>query len=285
MSRLLKRYRRVAVLRLEVIYIRGFIPFLRIGCQNRSVRVCFIGSVNLSGTRHGNAVIITGSPFRAHKVIITVPAVKMRAFQTAASGCTIPDSFRHSCNCFFLRGIFGKADCPRFPVTVPRFPFQRNNPFPPVLPVIQRRVKAGRMQIYRCTPWPPDVRRADQIIVNVKVTGIHGSHHAIDDIEQIFLPAVRQTGCPDSLGRGKPRQFHSAFLCQNMGIQLPVLHIAGMINGNPRKPFKGGECKIKISVFSAQAGVAVKTGKNRIVNHDKAPSYLKKQKDFAVTAA
>jgi hypothetical protein len=59
-----------------------------------------------------------------------------------------------------------------------------------------------------------------------------------------------------------------------MSIQLPVFHIPGMKDRYSRKPLKTGNSNIVIVSLSADAGICVKAGKNRVFqNHILNPPY------------
>ena len=51
-----------------------------------------------------------------------------------------------------------------------------------------------------------------------------------------------------------------------MGVQFPVLHILGMVDGNAGKPFKSGNCHVIIIALAADARIRIKTRENRILS-------------------
>ena len=84
---------------------------------------------------------------------------------------------------------------------------------------------------------------------------------------------VRQAGRPDALGRGQTLEIAGPLVRQHMGIELPMLHILRVINGNPGKPLKAGNRDIIVVFPAADAGVRMKAGKNRILEfHQNAAS-------------
>jgi len=128
----------------------------------------------------------------------------------------------------------------------------------------QGRVKAGGMEIYRFAPGAPDVLRGDEEIVYVKIPGVHGVHHAVYDVKQSLFFTPGQAGGPDALGRGKAAQVGPLRVGEDMGIQLPVLHVTGVVYRNGGEPLKAGTGDIVVVPLPADTGVGVEAGQDGI---------------------
>ena len=138
----------------------------------------------------------------------------------------------------------------------------------------QGSVKARRVEIHRLRPGAVDLRGGDQIVVDVKKAGVHGAHDAIDQIKQPVLLAPAQAGRPHALGGGKAPQRKPLRVPQQMGLQLPVLQIPGMIHRDPGEPLKGGAGQIVVVSPAAEAGVGVKARQDGISDHNDIPRFM-----------
>ena len=264
---LLQHHIRVVILGLEVIRIMALVGNRRIGCDNGILRVTRIGTPHVFRTSHGHAVVITGSALGAHDIVVTVPLGQMRCLDAASVRTAFPDAFRIADDLFLLRVIFHHADRTGLFIAGTGFPVQGNDVLSAVIIVENGGIKTGGMQIYRLAPRTFDVLGSDKEVVHVKVSGIHGVHHAIDYIELVFLFAVGQTRRPDAFGRGQLFQVNLFVIGQHVGVQFPVLHILGMVDGNAGKPFKSGNCHVIIIALAADARIRIKTRENRIFKH------------------
>ena len=191
----------------------------------------------------------------------------MRSFNTAPVRSTLPDPFGISNDLLFLRVILGNSDHSRLLIALPCLPVQRYNVFTSIVVMKNRSIKTRRMQIYRFTPRSRNIPGSDQKIVHIKITGIHRIHYTIDHIKHILCLAVSKTWCPDPFRRRKLFEVRIAVIRQHMGIKLPVFHIAGMIDRNPRKPLKSRYGNIIIIPFPADTRIRIKTFYNWIFKH------------------
>ena len=245
-------------------------------CYNWVFRVSLIRAERILCPGHCNTVVIPGTTLGAHQIIIVSPSGQVRRFQTPAIRSAAPDAFGVTYDCPGLRIILHEANLTGFFVAGTGFPIERHQPLSPIRVMQQRGIKAGGMEIYRLTPRPPDIFCSNNIVIDVKIPCIHGIHDAIDYIEEVFLLAIGQAGRPDPLRRRKPRQIAGLFICKRMRIQFPVFHIPGMVNGDAGKPFKAGNRDIIVVSFTADAGISMKSGKNRIFDqHENVASYRK----------
>ena len=229
-----------------------------IGCNNRILRITLVGSPYLFASAHGDTMIVTCTSLSTHDIIIAISLCQMRCFDTAPICSAFPDALGIADDLFCLGVIFHHTDGTGLFVAFTGFPFQRNDIFSAVVIVENGGIETGRMKIYRLTPGTPDVLCCDEKIVHVKIPGIHGIHNTVYHIEQIFFCTIGQTGCPDALCRGQFFQIDLFIIGQHMGVQFPVFHILGVVNGNARKPLKSGNCHIVIIALAANARVGVK---------------------------
>ena len=123
------------------------------------------------------------------------------------------------------------------------------------------------MKVNRLTPRSADILCADQEIVHIKVPGVHGIHHSINNVEHILFLAVSQAWRPDSFCTWKFFKVYFFIICNYVCVQLPVFQISGMVDRDSRKPLKSRNCHIVIVAFSADAGVRIKTRKYWIYDH------------------
>ncbi len=243
-----------------MIRVVAFVGNCRIGCDNGILRIALIWSPNLFASAHGDTMVISCTTLGTHDIIIAISLRQMGCLDTATIGSAFPDAFGIADNFFLRRIIFHHADGTGLFVSLTSLPFQRNNILSAIVIVENRGVKTGRVQIHRFAPRTTDILCCNEKIVHIKIPCIHGIHHAIDHIKQIFFFTVGQTGCPDAFCRGQLFQIYLCIICQHMGIQLPVFHVLGVINGNTGKPFKGRDCQIVIIALAANARVGVETG-------------------------
>ena len=141
----------------------------------------------------------------------------------------LPDTLRITDDLLFFRVVFRQTDHAGLLIPGSCLPVQRHHIFPPVPVVKQRSVKPCGMQIDRLAPGPPQIFCRDQVVIHVKIPCIHGIHHTIHHIKQIFLFTVGQAGCPDSLCRREPPKVNAVPLRKHMAVKFPVLQISRMV--------------------------------------------------------
>ena len=156
-----------------------FIGFIRRGCHNRVLWISFIRTPDIFGTSHRHTMIISGSTFCTHNIVIATAFGQMRCFNTASVCTTAPHWPGVTNNLLFHRIIFYDADKSRFFIACTCFPFQWHNIFLSVIIMEHGCIKAWRMQVYRLTPRTSDILCCDHKVVYVKVSGIHGIHNAV----------------------------------------------------------------------------------------------------------
>ena len=123
------------------------------------------------------------------------------------------------------------------------------------------------MKVNRLTPRSADILCADQEIVHVKISCIHGIHHSIDNIKHVLFLAVGETGRPDSLCAWKFLEIYFFIVCEYVSVQFPVFQISGMVDRDSREPLKSRNCHIVIVAFPADARIRIETRKYWIYNH------------------
>jgi len=136
---------RIEIFRFQMIRIMSFIRLARNTCYDRILRIPLIWSPYIFGSSHRHAVIVSGSAFRTHNIIITISLCKMRCFDTSSICTAAPDSFRISDYCLFFRRILNQTDHTRFFISFSCLPLQRNNPFSSVIVVKNRSIKSCGM--------------------------------------------------------------------------------------------------------------------------------------------
>ena len=219
-------------------------------------------------------MIISCASLCAHDIIPPVSFGQMRAFDASPVCPSAPQLPGIAQDFLFFRRIFHHADGARLFIALPGLPLQRYHPFPAVVIVKQGSVKACGVKIHRLAPGSLDVFGSDEVIIHIKVSGIHGIHHAVHHIKQVLLLTIGQTGRPDSFRGGKPSQIRRVLSLQYMGQKLPIFQIPGMVHRNSRKPFKGGYRNIIIFSLSADAGVRVKSRQYGVLNHVSLPPLI-----------
>ena len=123
------------------------------------------------------------------------------------------------------------------------------------------------MKVNRLAPRSADIFCTDQEIIHIKISGVHGIHHSIDNVEHILFLAVGQAGRPDSFCTWKFLEIYFFIVCNYVCVQLPVFQVSGMVDRDSRKPLKCGNCHIVIVAFSADTRVRIKTRKYWIYDH------------------
>ena len=166
--------------------------------RNRSYNwvtwISLIRSPYIFRTSHCHAVIIASSAFSTHYIVVIPTLRQMRCLNTTTVCTTSPESFWHSHYFFLCRIIFYNTD------SVSRIlflsPIQEHNIFLPSSSWKHRSIKTGRMKINRFTSAQIFCR--DQIVIYIKISGIHRIHNTIYYIKQIICFTIGQARCPDS---------------------------------------------------------------------------------------
>ena len=233
-----------------------------------------IGAEDVFRAAEGGAVVIARAALGAEQIVKPVLFVQVRSFQAAAQGRAHGDPPGIAHNGFRRRVILHKADPAGLAPVVPGLPFQGKEPLAPVVVMKEGGVEARRVEIHRLRPGTVDLRGGDQIVVDVKKAGVHGAHDPIDQIKQPVLLAPAQAGRPHALGGGKAPQRKPLGVPQQMGLQLPVLQVPGMVYRDPGEPLKGGAGQIVVVSPAAEAGVGVKARQDGISDHNDIPRFM-----------
>ena len=225
MTGFLKDRIRIIVLRLQMVRVISLIGHSGSGCKDRILRIFLVRSPHIPGTSHGNTMIISGSALSTHDIIPSVMFGKMRRLDTPPVRTASPDALRISNDLLFFRRVLHKADHARLLVSVSCLPFKGYEPFAPGVIMEHRSIESRRVEIHRFTPWTFDIFRSDHIVINIKISCIHGIHDPVHKIKQTVRLTVGQTGRPNSFGRRKSFQIHLFIVRQDMREQLPVFQV------------------------------------------------------------
>ena len=101
---------RIIVLWFQMIRILTLIGFSGNTGNDRIFRIFFIWPPDISGTSHGNTMIVSSSTLCTHDVIVLTSFCKVRSFNAATVCAASPDPLRITDDLFFLRGILYHAD-------------------------------------------------------------------------------------------------------------------------------------------------------------------------------
>ena len=259
---------RVKIMRLQMVPVRPLVGLRGLRGEHRALRIGFIGAPDALGPGHGRAVVVARPALRAHEIVIVPVPGQVGRLDAAAVRGAAPDPPGQADDLAHRRVIFHHADGAGLFVAVPGLPLEGDDVLSPVGVMQHGRVESGRMQVDRLAPGPPDVLRGDHVIIDVKIAGIHGVHDAVDHIEEVLRLAVGQAGGPDAFGGGKSLQVRILRICEGVGAELPVFHIAGMVDGDAGEPLEGGHGNIEIIAFAADAGIGVEARQDGISDHD-----------------
>ena len=198
MTGFLKLTLRIIIARLQVIPVGTLVMILRNRSYNWVTWTSLIWSPYIFRTSHCHAVIISSSAFSTHYIVVIPTLSQMRCLNTTTICTASPESFWHSHYFFLCRIIFYNTDWARFLVFCSCLPFKSYNIFFAVIIMEHRSVKTGRMKINRFTPGAAQIFCCDQIVIYIKISGIHRIHNTIYYIKQIICFTVGQARCPDS---------------------------------------------------------------------------------------
>ena len=232
--------------------------------EDRILRVTLVGPERIFRPRHRHRVVVAGAAFGAHEIIVLPVPGQVRGLKAPAIRPAAPDAPRKSHDGLCLRIILHDADRAGLFIVRPRLPVERYQIFAPVGVVKQGRVKPRGVQVNRLAPRTFDVLCRDEIVIDVKISGVHRVHDAVDHVEEVFLLRVGEARRPDSLGGGESCEVTGLLVREDMGIELPVLHVPGVIHRDSRKPLEAGHRDIVVIALAADAGVGVKTGQDRV---------------------
>ena len=209
-------------------------------------------------------MVVARAALGAHKIVVLSVPGQVRGLKAAAVRPAAPDALRESDDGLCLRIVLHDADRAGLFIVRPRLPVERYQIFAPVGVMKQRSVKTRGVQVNRFAPRTFDVLCRDQIVIDIKISGVHRVHDAVDHVEEVFLLRVGEARRPDSLGGGESCEVAGLLVRENMGIELPVLHVPGMIHRDPRKPLEAGHRDIVVISLAADAWISVKTGQDRV---------------------
>ena len=232
---------------------------LRTG-ENGVFRMHLPPSFEAAAAGHGDGVIPSGSAFRTDKEIPVAMAEKMRPFGHAkfrareeqpglaeeAVGAGIVLLDENAVEGVLLEGIPTLAEDVLSPVRV----------------VEQGGIKAAGVQKDRFCPRPVDGRGTDKEIARVFEAALEVLHVGVDQPEIAVVPA--QGRSPDAPAAGNAEKIEKAATVQWAGAEAPVAEIAAVVDTDARKPLEGAGGKVEVIAGPAEAGVGVKTGKNRV---------------------
>ena len=174
---------RIVIFRLQMIRIMPLIGLRRLAGDDRIHGILFIGTPDIFGAAHGDAVVVARAALRAHDVIVFPPLRQMGRLDAAPIRAPAPDPFHMAHDLLFFGVVFHHADLARLLIAFPGLPLQRYHIFSPIVIVEQGRIEACGIQIHRSAPRSPDILRRDQKIVHVEIPGVHGIHHAVYHIK------------------------------------------------------------------------------------------------------
>ena len=217
---------RIEISWLQMIPVCPLIVVSGTGSHDRITWICLIWTINIFGTSHSDTVIISRAAFCTHNIVVFATFSQMGGFDTSTVCTASPKTFRHTYNFLCFRIIFYNTDRTRFLVFASCLPLQCHYIFFTVIIMEHGCIKSCGMKINRFTPRTFRIFRCDNKIIYIKVSGVHGIHHTIYYIKQIFRFTICQTRCPDSLGTWQLLQFRIICILKRMGIKFPVFHIA-----------------------------------------------------------
>ena len=101
---------RIEVTRLQMVVIGTFVGFLRLGGDERTLRIRLVRTPHIAGTAHGHGMVVAGAAFGAHDVVPAITLGQMRRFDAATVCCASPDTLRIADHVLGFRIVFHAAD-------------------------------------------------------------------------------------------------------------------------------------------------------------------------------